>query len=122
MNDSQRNKFRNILLEMRARLTGEVGRIIEAVHETTGAGSNLSDVPTHLADSVSEGVDADLDVLENEQGILEKIEEALLRVEQKTFGACTECGTQIAAARLDAIPYTPHCVACASKTQNAARK
>lgn len=115
MNAKQLETYKNRLLEMRRRLTHEVDHIIDAVHESTNEGSNLSNVPVHLADRASEGVDADLDVLQTEQGMLAQIEEALVRIENGVYGKCTNCGKEMKTARLDALPYTPHCVECASK-------
>ncbi len=37
---------------------------------------------------------------------------ALLRIENGTFGTCAHCGNDIAARRLDAVPWTPLCIRC----------
>ncbi|NDJ75278.1 MAG: hypothetical protein GYB65_03375 [Chloroflexi bacterium] len=42
-----------------------------------------------------------------------QIEDALSRYEQGTYGICENCGREIDLARLEAIPYTPHCLRCA---------
>lgn len=44
---------------------------------------------------------------------LREIERALRRIEDGTFGECTECGEPIAEPRLDALPYTSMCIDCA---------
>ena len=44
--------------------------------------------------------------------ILQAIEEALGRVEQGTYGVCRDCGEPVAAARLNAIPWTRVCITC----------
>ncbi|MDN5805924.1 MAG: TraR/DksA C4-type zinc finger protein [Brevibacterium sp.] len=41
------------------------------------------------------------------------IDEALQRLDQGTFGICTDCGKPIAEARLEVRPYAPTCVDCA---------
>ena len=41
------------------------------------------------------------------------IHAALARIEDGEYGACTECGEPIAAARLDLDPAAPTCIACA---------
>ena len=41
------------------------------------------------------------------------IEAALQRVEAGEYGHCAKCGSQIAEARLDVLPFTPFCTACA---------
>ena len=46
-----------------------------------------------------------------------EITDALERINQGTFGKCEECGGTIPKGRLQALPYTRHCVACARKIQ-----
>jgi len=61
---------------------------------------------------------ADDEVLESlgtaGQQELRQIAAALTRIEAGTYGTCTRCGDQIAEARLDLLPYTPFCAACAA--------
>jgi DnaK suppressor protein len=47
--------------------------------------------------------------------ILQAIGEALQRLEKGTYGVCRDCGEPIAAARLNAIPWTRVCIACKEK-------
>jgi DnaK suppressor protein len=47
--------------------------------------------------------------------ILQAIEEALQRMEKGTYGVCRDCGDPIAAARLEAIPWTRVCISCKQK-------
>lgn len=44
---------------------------------------------------------------------LRRIDAALARIEEGTYGECMKCGDDIARARLDAVPDTPFCKACA---------
>ena len=44
-----------------------------------------------------------------------KIEAALQRMDEGEFGYCVSCGEEIAAERLDVVPYTPFCRNCADK-------
>jgi len=53
-----------------------------------------------------------LKVKQTDAKILQAIEEALLRMEQGTYGNCRDCGEPIAAARLNAIPWTRVCITC----------
>ena len=43
------------------------------------------------------------------------IEDAIHRVDQGTYGICTECENEIAPARLEAVPWTRVCIECKSK-------
>ena len=45
---------------------------------------------------------------------LGQIDEALRRLEEGTYGLCSQCGKPIADARLEALPYATECVACAT--------
>ena len=47
--------------------------------------------------------------------ILQAIEEALMRFDKGTYGACRDCGDEIAAPRLNAIPWTRVCITCKEK-------
>jgi DnaK suppressor protein len=47
-------------------------------------------------------------------GQARRIAAALARVDEGTFGACLDCGDDIAQERLDIDPTIPRCVSCAS--------
>src|ERR1700739_2792568 len=51
--------------------------------------------------------------LENEIRTLAEVELSLRRLETGEYGLCGSCGEEIASARLDALPWTRVCVACA---------
>ena len=72
-----------------------------------------------MADVGTENYDQEftLSLIENEQGTLEQIHDALARIDAGTFGACEECGGTIAKPRLQAIPYARHCIDCARELE-----
>jgi RNA polymerase-binding transcription factor DksA len=121
MNGTALNKYRERLVAMGKRIQGDFSTVSqEALSQTGGDHSgNLSRAPLHPADVSSDAFNHEvaLGILENEDRILEQIVAALGRVDAGTFGRCTECGKQIARERLDAIPYTAHCVDCAAKAE-----
>lgn len=43
---------------------------------------------------------------------IKKIDQALARIEEGTFGECSECGEDIELRRLEARPTATHCVQC----------
>jgi DnaK suppressor protein len=43
---------------------------------------------------------------------IRKLDEALKRIEEGTFGECVECGEDIEVRRLEARPTATHCVGC----------
>jgi DnaK suppressor protein len=53
---------------------------------------------------------------------LERVREALVRLEAGVYGDCAECGGEITRQRLQALPFAVRCRACeASHEQHAAR-
>ena len=54
----------------------------------------------------------DFALMEMESETLRKIDEALRRLEEGTYGDCSECGQRIAEARLKALPFANTCREC----------
>jgi DnaK suppressor protein len=56
-----------------------------------------------------------------EKTFLEKIDRALARIEDGTFGICEECSESIAVKRLEARPETTLCIRCKEDQERAER-
>ena len=83
--------------------------------EAIGAG--LTPNPENLPDTSDQATaEADqyflLRLREREQKLLKKIDEALDRISNKTFGTCESCGEKIGIKRLKARPVTTLCIDC----------
>lgn len=52
---------------------------------------------------------------------LRKIDEALLRIKDGTFGSCHGCGEEIEMKRLDARPTATHCLGCKEEAERRER-
>ena len=50
---------------------------------------------------------------------LVQVEDALRRIEEGSYGKCVICGKPIEPARLEAIPWTPYCLADQQKLEKA---
>jgi DnaK suppressor protein len=113
--------YRQTLLALRNRLTGDVSHLAdEALRANGGAASgNLSNAPLHMADLGTDNFEQEftLSLMQNQEQALEEITLALDRIDRGTYGKCEECAGPIPKARLQALPYTRHCVACARKLQ-----
>ena len=46
------------------------------------------------------------------EGKVEKIDEALEKLNEGTYGICESCGDPIHAERLEALPYATRCITC----------
>lgn len=121
MTKTEQNTHRRRLAALRARLGGDVAQLAgEALRGAGGeASGNLSNAPFHLADLASDNYEEEmtLGLLENQGQTLEQIRAALDRLDRGTFGRCEECGRPIGPERLEALPYTPHCIECARALQ-----
>jgi DnaK suppressor protein len=53
----------------------------------------------------------------NERNILQLVNEALGRVEDGTFGVCVSCDNEIQQKRLEAVPWTRHCINCQERQE-----
>ena len=53
-----------------------------------------------------------LRIRDRERKLISKIDKAMQRIEDGSFGMCEECGCEISARRLEARPVTTLCIAC----------
>jgi len=81
----------------------------EALRSSDGS---LTGVPVHMADMGSDVYEQDftLGMAETERAIVNEIDAALQRIEDKTFGVCQMTGKPIAKARLDAKPWAKYTI------------
>jgi DnaK suppressor protein len=56
--------------------------------------------------------EVDFALMEMKSQTLARIDEAIRRLEDGTYGVCEECGTEIAAPRLAALPFAALCRVC----------
>lgn len=53
----------------------------------------------------------------NDRQLLNMVEGALNRIREGSFGECIACGKEINPKRLDAVPWTRHCIECQEKLE-----
>jgi DnaK suppressor protein len=110
------SKFKVLLLAKRNELLGNVSFMeIEALRQES---SDLSRLPIHMADIGTDSYDQEftLGLMDSERKLITEIDDALNRIENRTYGICEVNGELIPKERLRAIPWTRHCLACASLT------
>ena len=80
---------------------------------------DISGYSLHMADVASDNYtrDFNLSLVSSEHRVLMDIEDALKRVEDKTYGVCLSCNRMIAKTRLKAIPYARYCTKCKTKLE-----
>ena len=107
------------LAEIRQGLETERERLrgaIESVNHTDSLADETGDLSIgqddHIADSASETFMRELDggLEENAEHLLGKVEAALQRLDDGTYGTCSACGARIPEERLQAVPYATLCL------------
>ena len=106
--------FERLLNTQRKELLQEAER---TVHEMTGKDESFAD-PTDRASWETEAA-RDLRIRDRERKLLDKIDEALARIADGTFGECEECGEMISIGRLKARPVTTLCIDCKAEQERA---
>jgi DnaK suppressor protein len=53
----------------------------------------------------------------NDRQLLQMVDGALERLREGAFGECISCGKEINAKRLEAVPWTRHCIECQEKLE-----
>jgi RNA polymerase-binding transcription factor DksA len=120
MNKANVASYWRQLTAHRDRLQAEVAGLgSEALRSTGEAGGNLSHTPLHLADLGTDASDqaVAISLLEKGGQTLEEVSAALARLEDGSFGCCTECGREIPRKRLQALPYARRCIDCARESE-----
>ena len=110
MQSRERQRYRKLLLTKLEDLSATRGKNESVV---PAAGDRHGD----LADQANSETEAELQIrLHQTDGrLMRAIEEALVRVNNDTFGVCVACRQPISKARLKAVPWTHHCLACKEK-------
>jgi DnaK suppressor protein len=109
------DRFREALLEERRRVQAAIDNLHEenpgSISDETGDDSAYDN---HLADTATVTYDRELDYTleENSEHVLNDIDAALKRIEDGTYGTCTNCGQPIAPERLEARPWATLCIDC----------
>jgi DnaK suppressor protein len=52
-----------------------------------------------------------------DRGMLGQVDEALVRINKGNFGNCLQCEQELQQKRLEAVPWTKHCLACQTKEE-----
>ena len=83
------------------------------------ASGDLSGYAYHMADMASDVYERDLllQLASGERELLYKIDDALTRIEEGTYGFCVNCEKKISKTRLKAIPQASYCRACQEKEE-----
>ena len=100
------------LRERKRELDERIGEFAKAPERGAllGFGKRIGDGTTEAISRITEvGVGTSLEVTAG------KVDRALAKIEEGTYGACDSCGKPIAPGRLEAVPESVLCIACAAR-------
>lgn len=112
MNRRELSMFTDLLQNWRKELLGEA-------HRTAGG---MSERDTPFPDPTDRGAlegdrNLTLRIRDRERKLITKIDEALARINEGTFGLCEECGGNISVERLKVRPVTTLCIECKNEQE-----
>lgn len=115
MNKAQLKRFKGLLEEKR-------DEILKKAKQTLNEDMSLdaSDLPDEMDLASSEYLQSFTFRLRGrEKAFLDKIDKALIKIEDGTFGMCESCEEEISTKRLEARPETTLCIRCKEDQERA---
>ncbi|HYE66115.1 MAG TPA: TraR/DksA family transcriptional regulator [Pyrinomonadaceae bacterium] len=110
MDQKKLEHFRSILLEQLREHTENVREDQADALEFATADDGVKDSVDMSLQDVNQEIE--LRMAERESQIVADIDQALLRIEEGTYGVCARCGKQIDERRLEAVPTARYDAAC----------
>jgi DnaK suppressor protein len=107
MNGEMMKQFENLFIELKKSTLKEM-KMIEATNEK-GDEVDLSQEDRQRA--------LDLKLLGRQNFMLKKIDTALFKIKNNTFGICEECDGEIEINRLRARPVATECISCKEESE-----
>ena len=88
------------------------------------AAGDLSGYSFHMADMATDNFDREfsLDIASTEQVMLNRIDEALRKIEEGSYGICESCEKPISFKRLKAVPSAKLCIKCKEDEEKNTRR
>lgn len=123
---SELDRFKKLLEVSRKKISGDLAHLEKDSLNTSqrDASGDLSGYSLHMADMATDNFDREfnLGLASSEQQILNKIDEALRKIEEGKFGVCEVCSKPISQKRLLAVPYAKFCIKCQSEEEKKRRR
>src|SRR5215510_8116796 len=120
---SRYSELKRMLQARRNEIQAEVKGKIRDVREEASWGGKQSDV-LDAGESSEADIQDDIEfaLIQMKSETLNRIDNALSRLEHGTYGNCFECGEEIAEKRLRALPFAVRCKDCEEARENAEQR
>jgi DnaK suppressor protein len=122
MKGTRYEDLKKILEERRREILSEVQGKIRDVR-TEGTSQKLNEV-FDAGESSEADIQEDIEfaLIQMNAETLQRINEALARLDEGTYGYCYECAEEISEPRLRALPFAVRCKDCEEERENAANR
>ena len=120
MRKRELEKYKKLLLAKRAAILEDLGLKKNVLGSTVkDASGDLSTYSYHMADQGTDSMEREKSFyFASKSGrFLYHLDEALRRIDEKTYGVCQGCGKEINAERLTAVPHARLCIECKEKEE-----
>jgi len=117
---SRYNELRKMLETRRRELMNAVQGKIRDVRASEGKDRDVLDQGESSEVDIQEDIEIALIQMKSET--LNKVDAALRRLEEGTYGNCFECGDEISEARLRALPFAVRCKDCEEERETAEQR
>jgi DnaK suppressor protein len=123
MSQSRYNEMKRMLDGRRREIQAEVQGKMRGVREEGAWGGKLNEV-LDAVESAEADIQEDIEfaLVQMKSETLNKINDALVRLEQGDYGYCYDCGEEIAEKRLRALPFAVRCKDCEEARENAEQR
>ena len=118
MNRDRYSELKRILEERRREIMDQVQGKIRDVRSEGANNPNFGVLDAAETSEADIQDDIEFALIQMKSETLNKIEEALHRLEEGTFGYCFECGEEISEKRLRALPFAVRCKDCEEAREN----
>lgn len=116
MNKKDLNFFKDLIAQEKEKLLDKLGFLRETAMNTTvkDASGDHSSYSFHMADQGTDSQEREKAFLfaSRESQYFERLELALKRIDDGTFGICIKCKKNIDRERLEAVPIATMCINC----------
>ena len=112
MDSKQQQQFKEQLEQMKADIIADVEQTLSDMTSQSGNIPDPNDRATMESDRSFE-----LRLRGRERKLLDKIDEAIARIDDGTYGICAECGEEIRIKRLEARPVAKFCINCKTRQE-----
>jgi DnaK suppressor protein len=116
-------ELKHMLDERRKEIQAEVQGKMRGVREEGTWGGKLNEVLDAVESSEAD-IQEELEfaLIQMKSETLNKVNDALTRLDQGDYGYCYECGEEIAEKRLRALPFAVRCKDCEEARENAQQR